>query len=138
MLIFPFSISFTYTKHEGCLRRLNSVLLHIVYAPLLIVFVLIFVVGNVFMMPFAYGYSIVHKMMIMCNDKKTGKCILLGEFAFFLAFGWLILLITQVTDIAYFVVHMYSTTNERMSQYENPQINVKSFKLMLQVVLQLI
>jgi uncharacterized integral membrane protein len=87
---------------------LNLVLFHIEYAPLLLILLIVFIAGNLVLIPFAYIKGIYVNLQQLWSNKVEGnlpyRCLRL---LVWLLFGPIILLMNLVADIIAFIMHLY-------------------------------
>ena len=96
-------------KDKGTLKQINDWCLNIVYFPVALTVLAVFMIVNLVLLPFAYLMTVVHKAMLLKRYKSSNQCQSLG---LFIVLGIPILLIAQFADAYRFLVHSYST-NER-------------------------
>ena len=80
----------------------------IIYFPFAMIYLAIFMVCNILMMPFAYAFTIYRKLkLVIKNEEPSKKGTLIGNFFLFLFFGLILLFLAQFSDAFYFVLHLY-------------------------------
>ena len=77
----------------------------VAFSPVAFVVSLLFIIGGLVMLPFAYIKSLVHKWILYKNKRKVRKLV---EALTFTVTGIPILLINQVFDYLAFLRHIYS------------------------------
>jgi len=109
LLVLPFVPFFACTRKKKKLRRLNNVLVMLIFSPFAIIYTSGFIVVNLLLMPVAYLKTCYRKGALILNyDRKLyQKRYLIGNFIFFVLMGIPMLLLSQVTDIYYFIRHLY-------------------------------
>ena len=78
--------------------------------PFALIYALNFTIFNLFMMPFAYlktSYEKGKQVFIDDSRDTEEQQNSLRNFLFFLLLGIPLLLATQITDIYYFIIHLY-------------------------------
>ena len=92
-------------KDRKKLANLNQVLFRIVFAPISLIVLAIFMAVNMTLLPFAYMKTLVHKILLMRKYKSKTQIV---NFLIFFVLGIPMLTITQITDAVYFMKHTYS------------------------------
>ena len=121
----------------------NLAVLHIYYFPVMLVLIVIFVAYQVVILPFAYLKVVGHKWALVIKAPKgkgsSSSLDRAGQALIFMLFGFLIMSVNIITDIYWFVMHLYKMdldkTITKKSKAEEimelPQINRRSYKKML-------
>lgn len=102
-----FAAPFLLTSKEP--ENLNEFLLLIAYSPILVVAVIIFIIYNLILWPFAYMKLFFHKLiMIMVYSKsfRVSRADKFMNFVIFIIIGPFVLLINIGLDTYIFVRHM--------------------------------
>ena len=111
--------------------KLNTLVLHVCYIPVLLITTLIFIVFNLFILPFAFFKGIAVKVQFLFYRKskiKMNKRIL--SLLVFILFGILILLLNLCVDMVYFFKHMYQNELNCISKkIKTKQILLNSFNI---------
>ena len=110
LLVFPFLPFFACTYKKQNLRRLNNVLVKFIFMPFALIYAVNFTIFNLVMMPFAYLKTCYEKgKQVFIDDSRETEeqQKSLRNFLFFLLLGIPLLLATQITDIYYFIIHLY-------------------------------
>jgi hypothetical protein len=110
LLVFPFLPFFACNHKKQKLRRLNNVLVKFIFMPFALIYACIFTIFNLLMMPFAYLKTCYEKgKQIFIDDSPDAEQQQkpLRKFLFYLLLGIPLLLATQITDIYYFIIHLY-------------------------------
>ncbi|CDW83264.1 transient receptor potential cation subfamily member 4 [Stylonychia lemnae] len=128
ILMFPFTLIYFCITDKDKLTRINSFLVKIAYSPKILIITPFFIVGNLISMPFAYIFTLLHLVKNLFSHKYKDKQQLLKQTAIFLTLGLPFLIITQITDLLVFMKHLFSRQNERLSQFQKPQISKRSIK----------
>ena len=88
--------------------RLNHVLLHINYIPVLVIAVSFFFVVSLLLTPLAWLKGIALHGGYLFNSKlKQSTLTKITQFLIFLLFGLLIIMLNNLVDLYYFVKHLY-------------------------------
>ena len=112
--MFPFILSwisfltipfYIFVKDRESLESCNRFLWVIVYFPLSLMVLALFIAVNLVLLPLAYLKTVVHKAALFKRYKATTQCQSLFGF---LIFGVFLLLIAQIIDAYYFIAHTYN------------------------------
>jgi len=93
LVIFPFNILAKFTKDKVFLRRLDNMLMKLAYTPILILGLVIFIIGNLIFMPFAYLYTLFLKVRFAYTTNKN-KFKAFSSALSYLLFGFIMLIVT--------------------------------------------
>ena len=85
---------------KGSVKRMNTRLTKITYAPVCFVNVLFFVSINLMLAPIAYLKTLLHKLLLTC---RVNSCTNFCTFCFYFLLGLPMILISQFTDVYYFM-----------------------------------
>jgi hypothetical protein len=108
LLVLPFLPFFACSRRKIKVRKLNNILVNIIYFPFALIYACVFSLVNILMLPIAYIITTYRKFrLIFIKQDKIAKSMLVLNFFLFLAFGLLILTISQIVDIYYFIRHLY-------------------------------
>jgi hypothetical protein len=121
-------------------ESMNEFLLLIGYAPILAVAVLIFIVYNMILLPFAYMKLFFHKLvMIMVYSKsfRVSRADKFMNFVVFIVIGPFVLMLNIILDTKIFVEHLllkdlYKTkhkTSDQSISKDNLKLVAKYFKI---------
>lgn len=105
-LVLPFLLCI---KTPRTLKLINQICFHIVYFPLSLVLLAVFMAVNVALLPFAYVKTIVHKALLLKRYKSQRHS---RNLLVFVALGIPFLVLAQFTDAVRFMVHSYNS-NQR-------------------------
>ena len=130
-LVFPFIWAYSYMDGTEKTRRYNQLLLNILYFPIAVALIGIFIAGNLAMLPFAYIWSILHKINIFFKDMQRSKLEMTLELLFFIIVGPVFLFISQFRDLFYFVQQLYTQKIDKLSSYKRPNMSIKGLMLLL-------
>jgi hypothetical protein len=109
LLVLPFMPLFIYTRHPKKVRRLNNILVKVIFSPFAIIYGVFFALGNLLMMPFAYVYVLYCKIkLVFHRDLVQERYKRALSFLVYLMFGPVLLSVSQMVDIYYFFVHLFS------------------------------
>lgn len=72
VLMFFATPLFLLTKNPRKLRKINHTFTQITYSPIAVILIVIFVAGNICMLPFAYLFALLHKGKL-CFMKRTHR-----------------------------------------------------------------
>lgn len=132
VLIFLLTPLFLVIKDKTALKYINSFLLRLCYLPVVLILTVIFVVANLILLPFAYVKVVIHKFILLY---RTNESDCLVNAFIFLIFGLLILLVTQITDLYYFLKLSLgwdqSITEERQKY---PVVSIAAFNKFFSIV----
>lgn len=90
-------------------EKLNVIILHIAYIPILFVMLLIFIGYNIVLWPLAYLKLFFHKLIMIMTYSKSFRVSRADKFAYFVLwviFGFPILIANSAIDVYFFVKHM--------------------------------
>ena len=87
-------------KDKNAVKKMNTRLTQITYTPVCLVNVLFFVSINLLLAPIAFLKTLLHKLLLTC---RVNSCINFGIFCFYLLLGLPMILISQLTDVYYFI-----------------------------------
>ena len=87
------------------LERINNSLCYIVYFPISLIVLVVFMVVNALLLPFAYCKTVYHKTLLFIRYRSKNHCINLSTFIFL---GLPILALAQFFDAVRFMHHSYS------------------------------
>lgn len=73
LLVLPFLPFFMYTKHKKNVRRLNNALVKLIFAPFSLLYTVVFVTGNLLMLPFGYLVALFRKLAKICKKGANRK-----------------------------------------------------------------
>lgn len=105
--VFPLLLSPFYFM-LGNSKRLNLVVFHICYVPVLCLTTVVFSLLNIFLMPVSYVKSIIIKIQFLFNKKvETSFKKRLFSLTIYLCFGMGITVLNFFVDLYFFVLHMY-------------------------------
>jgi len=69
IFVLPFLPIYLCIKDKKRLLRINETVCSILFLPYSIIYLIMFTVFDLIMLPFAYFYSLVHKMRLLCMPK---------------------------------------------------------------------
>lgn len=102
LLVMPFLLI---AKDKKTLKAINTVYINVIYLPVSLLALSIFMVVNLVLIPFAYLKTALHKLLLLVRLKSTVYC---QELVVWVLAGVPILLVAQVADAFRFMVHTYS------------------------------
>ena len=104
LLVLPFLPFFAFTQNKGKVRRLNNVLVKVIFFPFALIYATLFALVNLLLTPLAYVVTTYRKAKLMLvGSLAQQRHELAMNFVFFLLLGLPILAVTQIVDIYYFV-----------------------------------
>ena len=110
----------------------NNILLHIEYAPMLILLILVYIIVNTILIPFAYFKGIFIHIALLANkrvEKPFWRKFI--NLLIFLFFGLLILFLNMISDTIWLVLHCYqSKMSYRREKQEEQRISKESYSLL--------
>ena len=114
--------------------RLNHVLLHINYVPVLLIGVFLFGVVTLMLAPLAWLRGIALHGGYLFNSKlKQSTLTKVTQFLIFLFFGLLIIVLNNLVDMYYFIKHLYRKDLIKKEKLETlfavPKDNMRQVKL---------
>lgn len=144
--MFPFPASWLSMLSVPCLlmikdrkkmAMINQVFFIMVYAPISLVTLSLFMAVNLALLPFAYLKTLVHKIVLWRVYKGKSQAM---NFFVFLLLGIPMLLLSQFTDAFYFILHSYSTKqNHHLTDTKSKyKITLSDFKRLLDTLNQLV
>ena len=93
-------------KNRQKLARINEISFRICFGLLSIVVILTFIAVNIFLVPFAYVKTLVHKIMLYRHYRGSSQ---LRNVFIFALFGLIFLVGSQFKDLYFFMRHMYKS-----------------------------
>lgn len=121
LLVLPFLPFFAFTNKKSKVRRLNNMLIKVIFFPFALIYSVMFSLVNILLLPIAYIVTTYRKAKLIFVEElaKQRNEIILRFFVFLLT-GWLMLGVSQIVDIYYFIVHLYTLNqNEITNDYVN-------------------
>jgi len=103
LLVMPFLL---YIKDKETLKYINGVCYYLVYSPLSLLILAIFVVVNLILLPFAYLKTVLHKTLLATRYNSSSY---LKHLFIYIVMGIPFLLCAQFSDAYRFMVHTYDT-----------------------------
>ena len=97
-------------KDRTVLERINKILCYIVYFPISVILLTIFMLVNAALLPLAYCKTVYHKLLLLFHYKSKGHC---KNLAIFICLGLPILIIAQIFDAVRFMRHSYSSNQKQ-------------------------
>lgn len=136
-LVMPFLPFFAFADKKSKVRRLNNILIRVIYFPFALIYAVIFSVVNILLLPVAYAVTTYRKAsLIFVRELNKTRRELVLNFLLFLAAGWILLGISQVVDAYYFFLQLYCfRTGEISSDYVSI-ISPEGFNTLEAVVLR--
>ena len=92
-------------KDRRALKLINNICFNIVYFPMALVLLLIFVTVNALLMPFAYMKTLIHKSLLL---RRYKSCNHFQKLLIYILLGIPFLVLAQFTDAIRFLRHTYS------------------------------
>ena len=120
--IFPFVFSWIsllvlpallFVKNKTTLKHINEVCYLMVYGPLSLCLLAVFMTVNMALLPFAYLKTVVYKALLVARYKSCSYC---GNFCIYIVMGVPFLLCAQVTDVCRFMAHTYNTKQRQQDE----------------------
>ena len=87
-------------------ETLNKIAFMIVYTPVFLVLLVVFIAVNALLIPFAYAKTILHKINLLATYKSRSH---LQNVVIFFFFGIPLLVLAQFTDVYRFTLHTYKS-----------------------------
>lgn len=136
LLVAPFTPIFAITRKKRKLRRLNNVLVKLIFMPFALIYASGFAIANLLMMPLAYLKTVYLKAALITskNRELLQKRHLVGNLVFFIFLGLPMLLLSQITDFYYFLAHLYLYKQERLHSERIVAISPEAFNTLEAVV----
>jgi hypothetical protein len=95
----------------------NLIMLHVYFLPVMLVVLALFIVWQVILLPFAYFKIVAHKFALMvCGQTGAGSQTTLDRFGsaiLFIFTGPVLLTLSMITDIYWFIAHVYKMDLEK-------------------------
>ncbi|CDW75491.1 UNKNOWN [Stylonychia lemnae] len=123
IIMLPFTVVYLLFKDIDKLTKINSMLVKIAYAPNIFVLTPIFMIGNIFFIPFGYLCGTFALIRQLCRDRSKALSKALLEIVLFIIFAPIVLIASQLTDIFVFLKHLFSRRNEKLSHFQKPCIS---------------
>lgn len=111
IFVVPFLPCFIATTKPQRLTAYNSVVMKIFYFPVVVVTLVFFTVTNIALIPIAWLYSLLHKIVILV---RVRSCAAFGELILYLTLGLLFHVISIFLDMYRFFVFSYDETQTRV------------------------
>jgi hypothetical protein len=120
--IFPFIFSWisllvmpllVFIKDKTTLRYINEVCYLLVYGPLSLCLLAVFMTVNMALLPLAYLKTLIYKALRVLRYKSYKNC---KHFLIYIVMGIPFLLCAQVTDVYRFMVHTYNTKQRQQDE----------------------
>ena len=91
-------------------QKLNNVLFHVEYIPILVFLFAVYLLFNIVLLPFAYAKGLLVQLQSMKNTKlETSFCVRLLSLIVFAVFGPIVLVLNLAADIVWFFIHSYQS-----------------------------
>lgn len=117
-------------KNKKVLAYINRMVFLIVYLPISLVVLAVFVAVNLAMLPFAYLKTLVHKVALLRRYKAKAQ---LQSFLIFLFLGVPLLVLAQFTDAYFFLLHTYTLKQRQIvKQQVNSKMALADFEHMIE------
>ena len=131
IVAFAFMPLILYSKQP---KRINKVLFHIEYIPLLILILVIFIAINLIMIPFAWlKVSFVNIKYIASRKSEIHKCYIILRLIVHIFFGLPIMLLNLCSDCIAFVHHCYQDKVSYRKVFQKAcKIKSKTYECLLQ------
>jgi len=113
LLVLPLVPFYLLIENEVTLKSFNIIVCKILFVPYATIYTCVFIVFNLVMAPFGYLVAIFNKFKMLCSSRvmkafKRSTGTLVVDLLVFTICGPVMLLCSQVTDLFYFVLHLYS------------------------------
>ena len=120
-------------KDRDKLEKFNSFCCKMIYVPICLFISAYFVICNLVLLPFAYLKSLFHKYRLYKNT--NGLPQYRRKLCIYFFFGVPLLLISQLTDLYYFIKHSYKWNMQKL-QVSNayPKISLRAFNKVFNMV----
>ena len=136
-LVLPFLPFFALADKKSKVRRLNNILIRVIYFPFALIYATIFFILNILMLPIAYVVTTYRKAsLIFVRELDKTRQELVLNFLLFLTVGWVMLAISQVVDVYYFFLQLYSFHSGEISSDYVSVISPEAFNTLEAVVLR--
>ena len=113
-------------KNRDTLKTINNALCYIVYFPLSVLVLAVFMAVNALLIPFAYLKTVYHKMLLLKRYRSQSHCKNLLTFTLL---GVPFLIIAQFTDAVRFMRHSYSSDQrQQIDRYYKLSISLSEFR----------
>jgi hypothetical protein len=103
LLVMPLLFHF---KNKKTLKKINEVCYLLVYGPLSLILLAVFITVNIALLPLAYLKTVIYKALLLLRYKSYYYC---GNLCIYIVMGIPILLCAQVADVYRFMAHTYNT-----------------------------
>jgi len=115
LLVLPFLPIFWYSNDMRKIKRVNDIVCEVVFFPMAIVFLSFFTAVDILLAPFAYIYSLIHKIKLVFMPKTyRSKRAIIADCFLFLFFGPAFILLNIPGDMYYFIRHIYSAEANKL------------------------
>jgi len=119
LLIMPLLLC---VKNKTTLKYINEVCYLLVYGPLSLCLLAVFIAVNMVLLPFAYLKAVIYKALLVIRHKS---CSNFGQLCIYIVMGVPFLLCAQVTDVYRFLIHTYNSKQRQ----QNEQNYLKTIRL---------
>jgi len=103
--VLPFIPVYLFMSNRKRLAKFNESVCKMLFLPYALFFLSIFTVVDILMLPFAYLFSLAHKMKLICTKKTyRPKRAVIADFLVFLLFGFCFMALNTILDMYYFML----------------------------------
>lgn len=130
LFVAPFLPVYMCIKKSKRLKQFNQMLCKATYSPFGLILTVIFAAVNLAMMIPAYFYTLYSKLiLVQPRDDEEQRTVWkrLLEVLFYAVFGLPMLLVSQFTDLYFFVQHLFTWRTEKLSDAKISTISIEAF-----------
>ena len=123
-----------FRQNSASLARLNHFASLVLYFPISLLLLAIFLVFNLASLPVSYFAAIFTKYRLVVKfwHSERDKAMLVADLLFFVSIGLVYLILAQFKDAFYFYYHLFCyRKNPKVG--ESPYIDMKTFELLVEV-----
>jgi len=110
LLIMPLLLC---VKNKTTLKYINEVCYLLVYGPLSLCLLAVFIAVNMALLPFAYLKAVIYKSLFVIRYKSFSY---FGQLCMYIVMGIPFLLCAQFTDLYRFSIHTYNTKQREQNE----------------------
>jgi hypothetical protein len=137
LFVLPFLPFFAMIRSQNRVRRINNMLVKVIFFPFALIYSTVFLSCNLLMLPLAYLKSTWTKLRLAIIfkdlDSEERRTFILN-FLQFLVAGPILLLLSQFVDIYYFMLHLYAFDSNKLGSDFVASLPIEAFNTLEAVV----